>query len=516
MRIGGLASGMDTDQMVKDLMKAERMPLNKLQQQRQYLEWQRNDFRELNAKLLEFDQLIFNGIARQASFTAKTVTSSNSSAVTVKNVNSTNDIAATIKVRELASAATMHSKESVGIDPTKKFSELFGTEAPIGEEIKVLAIGTDGKLQNEADVKAIKITGDDTLDSVLTKINSQFGVSAFYDEMTGKISITAKNTGDAALDGTDNPEIALVGDFFTNTLKLDSNNIEAASNNVGSLGKNASFEYNGLLTSRSTNTFRINGYEYSLKQTTEIPGSDPQAFSGVTFSSTTDTDTIFNTIKTFVDKYNELIASVNSKVSEGPNRSYKPLTDEEKEALSEKQIEQWEEQAKKGTLYRDQALSSSLEKMRTSLYTTVAGTSSFNALSQIGITTSSNYLDKGKLVIDETKLREAISSNPNGVYELFQKDGATSSDQGLARRLRSTLKDTMANIDAKAGKATSTNGNFAIGRNLNNINNQISSFERRLIQIEDRYWKQFTAMEKALQQSNNQYSYLMQQFGTGM
>ena len=73
MRIGGLASGMDIDQLVGDLMKAERMPLDKLTQKKQYLEWQRDDYREMNKSLLELDTLIFDGVFKQGSYAKKTV-----------------------------------------------------------------------------------------------------------------------------------------------------------------------------------------------------------------------------------------------------------------------------------------------------------------------------------------------------------------------------------------------------------------------------------------------------------
>ena len=36
-----------------------------------------------------------------------------------------------------------------------------------------------------------------------------------------------------------------------------------------------------------------------------------------------------------------------------------------------------------------------------------------------------------------------------------------------------------------------------------------------LISVENRYWKQFTAMEKAIQQMNAQSAWLAQQFGGG-
>ena len=74
LRISGLASGMDIDSIVTDLMKAERIPLDKIQQKKTYTEWQRDDYRTMNTALSELDTLIFEGIGKQASFNKKTVT----------------------------------------------------------------------------------------------------------------------------------------------------------------------------------------------------------------------------------------------------------------------------------------------------------------------------------------------------------------------------------------------------------------------------------------------------------
>jgi flagellar capping protein FliD len=184
--------------------------------------------------------------------------------------------------------------------------------------------------------------------------------------------------------------------------------------------------------------------------------------------------------------------------------------------MSEKEIELWEEKAKSGTLRSDSIITSGLSKMRQDLYGPVSGImSEFNQLAAIGITTSSNYLDKGKLEINVDKLKKALSEDPNAVYELFNKDGTTAAEQGIGKRLRSTIKATMTDIEKKAGKSYSVNNSFVLGRNLDDLDKQISKFEAKLIQVEDRYWRQFTAMEKAIQRANEQSVYLMQQFGGG-
>ena len=89
--------------------------------------------------------------------------------------------------------------------------------------------------------------------------------------------------------------------------------------------------------------------------------------------------------------------------------------------------------AKKGTLRRDSTLSSLLTKMRTSIYSSVSDTS-FGSLDKIGISTTSNYLEGGKLEIDEEKLRAAIEEDPNGIYNLFMADGEKTVDGKTSNR----------------------------------------------------------------------------------
>jgi len=517
MRIGGLATGMDIDQLVKDLMKAERLPLDKLYQKKQLLEWQRDDYREMNKLLSELDTFIFNGIYRQSTFIKQAVTTSKPNEVSVKNINATSPLNSTINVTSLAKAASMNSatdirKAGATFDPNGKLVDQRGNLATdfTSNTFTVQAVKSDGTLGT-----AVSFTIDpnnDSLNSVLQRINSSnAGVTAFYDSQSGKISFMAKNTGNAKdSSGNDVAEIIVTGDFLTGSLKLDTDNITAASNGRGQIGENAQFILNGLSTERTSNVFEINGYQYTL---TAASSTD------ISISATTDVDSIYNSIKTFVDKYNEIIGKINGELKEERYRNYQPLTDEQKEEMSEKQIELWEEKARSGMLRNDSILSGSLSKMRVDLYTKVQGsniTNGFSQLAEIGITTSPNYLDGGKLIIDETKLRQKIQENPDAIYRLFNNDSNNQSEKGIARRLRDTIKDTIGKIEQKAGKTIWTNQQFALGRSLEQIEDQIDRFKDRLVQIENRYWRQFTAMERAINQYNSQSMQLMNAFGGGM
>ena len=309
--------------------------------------------------------------------------------------------------------------------------------------------------------------------------------------------MTRKETGD--FNTTEGgKEIHLSGDFLNNILKFED------STETG--GQNAIFTINGLKTERNANTFEMNGVTLTLKQIFMASDQEP-----ATISIGNDTNQVFENIKEFVNQYNELIAEIGKKLNEEKHRSYQPLTEDEREELSEKQQEKWEEMARSGLLKGDPALSGLLSAMRLDMSNNVATNGLFTQLASVGIKTTANYLEGGKLEIDEAKLKAALEQDPESVENLFRGTGI-GSDRGVVHKLYDTVDAAMKKLQEKAGRATSTNHQFTIGRDMLNVDKGIDRFEQRLKLTEERYWRQFTAMEKAIQRSNDQSMFLMQQF----
>ena len=101
MRISGLASGMDTEKMIRDMMNAHRIPLNKITQKKQYLEWQLDDYRATNRQLFDFSKKTFDTMILSTSFSAKTVNISSPNDVAIRNMGSTSDFSGTIKIHAI-------------------------------------------------------------------------------------------------------------------------------------------------------------------------------------------------------------------------------------------------------------------------------------------------------------------------------------------------------------------------------------------------------------------------------
>ena len=241
----------------------------------------------------------------------------------------------------------------------------------------------------------------------------------------------------------------------------------------------------------------------------------------VTMTSTTNVDDIMTKIKEFVATYNGLIKDLNDQTKETKYRDYTPLTSEQKEDMSESEIKLWEEKAKSGLLRGDTLIRNGLSNMRSLIYQSnpAIDDSQYNTLYSIGITTTKNYSDGGTLEIDENKLRKALEENPDAVEKLFKNsegkkedlvDGQTVDTRGYLDKLRESMKSFEISIEKKAGRSTMTDSQYAIGKNLMDTESRINTWKSKLENIEARYWKQFTAMEQAINKANSQSSMFSQ------
>src|SRR5699024_10561096 len=113
MRIGGLATGMDIDELVEKLMSAERIPLDRMQQNKTTLTWKRDAFRDVNKALLELDNLMLQ-MKKGSTYNSKSVTSSNEAAISATASSSTVNGTYTFEVESLASSSINISENEIG------------------------------------------------------------------------------------------------------------------------------------------------------------------------------------------------------------------------------------------------------------------------------------------------------------------------------------------------------------------------------------------------------------------
>ncbi|OIJ22380.1 hypothetical protein BKP45_07020 [Anaerobacillus alkalidiazotrophicus] len=497
MRIGGIASGIDTETIIRDLMRVERLPLDRFFQRKQTLEWQRDAQREMNLLLKNLDDSA-TGIRLRSSLNTRQTSVSDSSILTATANASVRNGTYDFNVTSIAKTEKHMSQNNIVTDTAEKLNLTTSFKSQIAVS------------DNAFEINGESFTVDDkSLNDILKEINTREGleVRAHYDSVFDRVVIETTKTGIHKTDGT--LEIELSGEFFS---KININDV----NNPFQNAANAEFTYKDNATALTTDPIISKGNRNTVGGITV----NLQNTGTTTVTVTSNTDDAFDKIKSFVDKYNESIDIIQGKLNEPTHRGFPPLTDEQRNELSEREAELWDEKAKSGLLRRDQNLASTLNRMRSDLYTPVSTSGQFNQLAQIGITTTSNFRDGGKLEIDETKLRAALADDPDSVHQLLNnvaESGATSQEKyeqtGLVGRLRSSISNSIRNIVSRAGNENRTEQQFTIGREMVNVDQQIDRYQRRLADIENRYWAQFTAMEKAMNQANAQGMAFLQQLG---
>ena len=426
-----------------------------------------------------------------------------SSDVTISNVDST--LSGAVSDATLKSSNDLQNYFNIDYATTKT------TNTTTLEDIFDSSLwDADGKASLTINGEKIEFSKDDNLATFLENINSS--------DAEVKVSYNATNrkfTFESAESGAVN-EIKFGGDLSTNrvleSMGFDTSNMAAQRTKAA---QDAVVKIDGVETSRTSNNIELDGMEITLNKVTE-------AGETITIGNETDVDGIYDTIKTFVDEYNTLIEDLNKQVKERRAKSddytyYEPLTDREKKEMDEDEIKLWEEKAKTGLLYRDSTISTILSKMRSAIYTPVTksdGTKT--ALYDLGITTSSEYADSGKLVIDETKLKDAIKNNIDDIQAIFTGKGTTSG-KGLAENLEGIIESAVGRKGAlreKAGIAgTSSVNENTLSKQIKDLNEKISREKEKLISKEQRYYSMFSMMESSIMNSNNQINALFSMMG---
>ena len=371
-------------------------------------------------------------------------------------------------------------------------------------------LGEDGKqlygYTFEMNGEKLTFTRDTAMESVLTAINSNtaMGVNATFSKITNSIQFTSRETGAAngitinakTEDGADNLAEKLFG-------------------TADARGEDAklSMEINGQTydVTRADNTFDVDGMSITLKGTFEPASTDD----AVSFTTTSDADKIVDAINSMVKDLNDILKNVHDSYSTLPNYKsdnsrYEPLSDSDKDDMSDSAIEKYEEKAKQGILFGDSDLSSLYSKLVSAI--SPGGTASAT-LSKMGITTS--YSDGvTSVTVDEEALRSALSNDPDSVRDAFV---STTGVGGLMTNVSKVVSDYAATTGATKGilveKAGSTYSALSLLNNtlqdqIDNYDEQISKWQDKLSDKIDYYTKMFTRLETLTNQMNSQSSML--------
>lgn len=367
----------------------------------------------------------------------------------------------------------------------------------------------DFTINGKNSITDMGIVSTDTIKQMMDKINaSGAGVSVSYSSISDKFTMQATSEG-----AVNNTSLTDTDGFFANSLKIADGADRTA-------GQDALLSINGVATSRSSNTFTVDGTSITLKS---VP-TDPATV--INIGITSDPSSAVQTIKNFITKYNELIEKITLKTEERRYRDYTPLTDEQKADMTEGDIKKWEEKAMSGLLRSDSTIQAISDNLRRAVNDPVEGLGI--SLKDIGITVSPFYQDRGKLVLDETKLSSALTERPNEVIELFTRESSTTyadsanrgtrdAENGWMNRINDIFNDNIritrdANgnkgllIEKAGSEKEGSEVASALAKRILTMDNTIATLLERMADKSELYYSQFARMESALSQMNSQFA----------
>ncbi|AGA70296.1 flagellar capping protein [Desulfitobacterium dichloroeliminans LMG P-21439] len=482
-------SGIDVEQLVKDMMAARRTQYDKVWQKKTQLEWKKADYNTMYTSLRDFRNTTAFNYKLQSTLMPKIASSTAEGIVSATANAEAANVSHTINVTQLAEGARMTSSISLGSQSLKDtLRNQFAMDGATPDTFDI-------KLSNGTESQTITVDTTKSINEFVSNINnSGLGIKANYDANLDRFFIYSTKSGaEAKIDFTGTTDIDGL-DFLTSTLKLQTS-VE---------GKDAIFDFDGVLgLSQSSNTFTISGVTYNLKA---------KGVANVVIAA--DNEKSLSVVKDFVNSYNDLLAKLNGELNEAKYTKFMPLTNEERSALKESEITEWDKKSKSGMLRRDTILQEAVFKLRSDISSPISGlTGNYVSLASIGITTG-NYSEGGKLYIDEIKLKKALEEDPDVINKLFSTSGDTSDKQGVSNRIYDTIKTSMDKIFTVAGISSTLDGDTksSLAMRIRDYNDSLDRMNDRLASIEARYYKQFDAMESALSKISQQNSWLLSQF----
>ncbi len=526
IRITGMNSGLDTDAMVRELVNAYEKQGEKYTKAKTKTEWKQEAWTTLNGKIKSFFSKQVNNMRFSSAYSKKKTTVSDSSKATVITGSNAVNGTQTLKVNKLAKAAYLTGgeiqKAKAGTEPPEyekatkdtKLSELgFSGSAKI-----TIGFGPEPETESGEFIPKRTQTFDVDEDMTLEQfagLVSKAGLNANFDESTGRFFISSKNSGadnnfrfiseDISAEESETG-VASLGSTLEGILKLKDDGTKTGAKRLA--GEDAEIELNGATFTSASNSFSINGLTITAKDVTT------ETLSLVT---DTDYDEIYDNIKSFLKEYNSLMNEMDKLYNAKSAKGYEPLTSEEKDAMTDDEIDKWETKIKDALLKDDTELDSISSAMRRAMLSTIDIDGTKYSLSSFGIATLGYFEaadnEKNAYHIDgdkddaETsgnpdKLRAMIASNPQATASFFQQ-------------LTQNLYDEMNKISSRSDSYTSY-GNFFSDKKLQNDyvdkQKQVDKWEKYVAEQEEKYYKQFTAMESAMSSLNSQQSYISQLF----
>lgn len=490
VRLPGLATGMETDSVVKQMLSGEQNKVDRAKQKEQTIKWQQEIYRDVMKDIKSFQDKYFSVTSKDSIISSKAwnslkVSSSNEKIMTATGSAGANDIDYSFTVENLAKPASTSAEKA-----------LNGVEISKGVKLSNLKLDSVKKFSirygnGDKDIsKEITIKPEDTVDSLIVKINESTDgkIKASFSEMTGKFTIETNKTGKSAkLSFIDSKEDS------KNPLEFLGLKDVPEGKNAKIIVKSNDKTFDKTLEQES-NSFTIDGINYSVHSegTTNI-------------SSSQDVEPVVENMKKFVEDYNKIMDKVYGLVTEKKNKDYSPLTDAQKEDMSEKEIEKWEKKAKVGVLRNDSEMRSFMDNMQNAIFGKNA-----QFLNECGLTSSEDYNKRGQLSINEDKFRKSLQNEGDRVFKAFAGE-KTSMLEKMKDTMHKYVGSSSSIFARKAGleKTSSVVKNF-YSEQIRRQEDMIKRLQKKMDDREEKLYKQFGQLEASMNKLNSQMNYFAQ------
>lgn len=452
--LGGLASGMDTDAIIDQLVALEEQPIYNYQSEIDKIGNIKDAWRDVNSRLSNLGDKI-SDLKLSATFTSRTATTSDEDIVTATAANSAGESEYNITVRSIAKSQRLAGVKLSGSDTA--FNDLTGASgSPFS-----FADGTTFKI-NGTD---ITVAGTDSLNDLMERINdSEAGVKASVVDNHLVLESSETGTANTMSFTDDNGFLEELG--VINNDGSVSNEIQAASD--------AEVEINGITNiTSSSNKFSeaVAGMTFEINPDAEIDST-------AKISVTKDTAKTVKAVKAFVDQYNSIADFIDTKTD---------YDSDSKEA---------------GILQGDATISRLQSHLRELVTNKIKDTGDYKTLMAVGI-----EIDRdGVMSLDQTEFEEALSENPEEVMKLFNADSEEDGYAGMATRIDSYVDDIL-----KSNTGLIPRRLDSYDDRIEELNDSIDDVEARVEQIRERYQSQFASMETALADMQSQQSWMNSQ-----
>lgn len=534
IRITGLNSGLDTEAIISELVSAYRTKEEKYQKAQTKLSWKQDAWKDLNIKVRSLYDNISN-LRFTSAWTMKKTTVSDSTKATVTAAGSCVNGTQTLKIKQLAKGTYItggeFSNTSAGTAPTlaTKLSELGYTGS--GGDIQVK--DSSGNV-----VKTVSVTGNTTIKDLVSALNGAGDTKASFDATNKRIFMTSNKTGEQnafSLDG--NADI----------LKTVGLSKEGGASIVDA--QDSEIELNGAKFTSANNTYTVNGL--TIDCLAETGNSE------ISITTSVDTQSMYDQVKSFLSQYNSLMKEMYSLYNADSAKGYEPLTDSEKDQMTDTEVEKWEEKIKAALLRRDDTLDGIMSTMKNAMSTSYyiyngnavtydsdkqyykcngnaiknSDGSYVTSASQLKLWASANGAKKYSLSSFGIKTEAYATMTANSSQDAYHIDGdaddsVSKNNSDVLLNMLSSDPDTVSSfmkqltsglysaIDTKMKSVKGLSSSYTIyndiemAREYSDYTDTISKWEDKLTDLEDSYYKKFAAMESALASLQSQSSSL--------